>query len=747
MKRLIRVGLLIVLGMSLLAYANSRQRAIAATEVSDFGMAQISGPIQLDVTLTPNAVQPGEIIQLNVNVANLGQTTQLPEIKFQLPPAISLDSMLLPQGMTANLAANELNWRPVVSANGGQLQFSLPLQAGVADVMNPDQVITAVLQIENTEYTARAGFWLGVPPQIGSISAPAQIAVGQPIQLQAESIGSGPFTQSWQLGDGRRVDVSDPSVVYPAAGIYQVGVTVENPVGSATGQQTVTVVPHPAAQFTANDFSISANQPIAFINESGGQPPLTYQWDFGDGATSTEPNPVHQYVNPGVYTVQMVVENEYGRSEAIWSVTVGAPPSADIVIPESVAAGEPFTVQAFGDESITRFSWFMGDGGTHEGSQINHTYNQTGEHYVILSAYNEFGATDVGRWIYVGPGLFKNYLPALFKSIVEGDSFTNSSFEQTGVGLELPEVALDETFVMQPLELPTNLTQSEKLFIYINEARRQFELPPLNMIPTLNSAAQRHTNDMAEYGFTSHTGSDGSYPVERFIWHQYNAGYAGEATAWGFEHPYQAVEFWVNSPAHRRIILNEFATDVGVGYTVNYAAPNVWYWTAEFGNQFGAATAPQVRMYSPNNAAEALNSDLLTFAWLWQVPLENNQRFVLDLVTDEGMVPLATVTQPRLGMYYQVETDLLAYPEAIGNVQWQVRLIQGETTQFVTEQRSLIVLPDPSIPTATPNLVTPEPATPTPIPTSTPTTASGQPSATQVPNQAPPVLITATPQP
>ena len=748
MKRHIWVGMVFVVAFSLLAFVSSRQRVIAATEISDIGMAQISGPVQLDVTLSPAAVQPGETIQMHVTVVNLGQITQLPSISFHLPSAITLDSMLLPQGMTANLATNELDWLPVVSANGGQLQFTMPLRAGAADVAHPEQVVTAVLQIEDTQFTANAGFWLGIPPQIGSISAPAQIAVGQPIQLQAEPVGSGPFTQSWQLGDGRQVDVSNPSVVYPAAGIYQVGVTVENPVGSATGQQTVTVVPHPAAQFTANDFSISANQPIAFNNESGGQPPLSYQWDFGDGTTSNEQNPVHQFANPGIYPVQMVVENEYGRSEAIWQVTVGAPPAVDIVIPESIPAGESFAVQAFGDDSITRFSWFMGDGSTYEGAQINHIYNQPGDHYVILSAYNEFGGTDVGRWIHVDSGFFKYYLPLLINSIVTGQPLsTDSSTDLTGVGLDLPEVALDETFTMQPLDLPSNLTQAEQLFIYINEARSQFELSPLNMVATLNTASQQHTDDMAAYGYTSHTGSDGSTPAERLVWHQYDAGYAGEATAWGFEHPYQAVEFWVNSPDHRRIILNEFATDVGVGYTVNYGAPNVWYWTAEFGNQYGAATAPQLRMYSPNSGVELLNSDLVTFGWIWPVPLVDNQRFELELITDEQSIPMATVTQPRLGIYYQVETDLLAYPEAIGNVSWQVKLIQGEVTQVEGEQRTLVVLPDPTIPTATPDFVTPEPATPTPIPTSTPTQAPEQPTSTRVPNQAPPVLITATPQP
>ena len=63
----------------------------------------------------------------------------------------------------------------------------------------------------------------------------------------------------------------------------------------------------------------------------------------------------------------------------------------------------------------------------------------------------------------------------------------------------------------------------------------------------------------------------------------YGGGYAGEATAWGYSEPIPVVEFWVNSPGHRDFILNPEATEVGLGFAVNYNAPSVWYWTVEFG--------------------------------------------------------------------------------------------------------------------------------------------------------------------
>lgn len=47
---------------------------------------------------------------------------------------------------------------------------------------------------------------------------------------------------------------------------------------------------------------------------SGGFPPYSYQWDLGDGATSTEGNPRHAYTKDGTYTVSLTVTDDRGNS-------------------------------------------------------------------------------------------------------------------------------------------------------------------------------------------------------------------------------------------------------------------------------------------------------------------------------------------------------------------------------------------------------------------------------------------------
>jgi PKD repeat protein len=654
--------------------------------------------------------------------------------------------MLFPAGLSLNLQASTLDWLPVTLANGGSNTFTLPLRLETADIAQPTQQITAILRHNDLEETAAASLWIGLPPQVNRIISPPQVAVGQPFQLRATAAGSGPFTQLWHLGDGRRVETNDPVVLFSASGIYDVQVEVSNPLGTATLRQSVSVVPHPAAQFSVSDATAGVGQPITFINQSGGAGPLTYRWDFGDGVTAVEATPNHTYSTPGTYQVHLTVQNEFGQSEAYWPVTVGLPPTVDMVLPERIPAGETFQVQGLGDASITRYEWSMGDGRSLQGPVVEHSYGRLGEMYVTLVASNEFGSTQIGRWLTVDPGVLHLYLPLVLNLLSPNAGVA----AENPVGIDLPAVPLDELFILRPMAVPPGSTPAEQLLLYINEARRQFDLAPLNLVPELNSAAQEHASDMARFAYTGHTGADGSKPTERLLQFGYPSGYAGEATAWGFEYPHQAVEFWVNSPGHRRIILNAAASDVGVGFSFDFNAPSVWYWTAEFGNQFAAADAPLLRVQEPAPDFEAMVTSLVTFSWNWPAPLADGEQFVLYLQTNRGDFPVATVTQPTLGTRYAVQLAANDLTSGSARLQvkpdtysWQLRLENGSTI-VQSEARPITFTVDPNAPTPTPTTTA---VSPTPSPTVTPTPTAVSPQSTPRPPTptSPPPLITATP--
>jgi PKD repeat protein/uncharacterized protein YkwD len=688
-------------------------------------------------------------------------------VRLLLPARVNPDSGALPAGATVNLQSNTINWLPVLSPGDHQI-FTLPLRVSTADVDQPEQQLQAVLVQDGLEYSATATIWIGILPFIQSVSPRSQLSVGQPVILEADVAGSPPYQYVWHLGDGRRVDVARPVVVFPAARQYEITLEVTNPLGRVSHTVPMTVVPVPVANFTPDDLSPGIGQPVEFENASGGQPPLSVTWDFGDGTEiSGEMRPVHTYSVPGSYDVHLTVENAFGRSEAFATIEVGVPPVADLVIPASVAVGLPLQGQALGDETVTSYRWDMGDGRTREGEQINHVYQRPGDYYVTLFADNGFAETQAGRWVRVDPGI-----SSLFLSFVvqDGTAPLEASAGELSAGdgldVSLEPVELESEFVLPAVQLPAGATAAEQLFIYINEARRLFELPALAYAQELSAAAQYHSQDKAYFPDAPHVGTDGTTSAERLLRHGFAGGYAGEATAWGFADPREAVEFWVNSDPHRGIILNRYATDVGVGYAEDYATRNIWHWTAEFGNRYGSPVEALLRLQEPAGGLRALDTDIVNYAWSWPLPLASDQHFIVYLQRGDRLLPLGRINQPVYGSRYVLSAEadgagdpgpqLPPNPFSSAAYGWFVRLEDGRGAVLAeSERRSITIRPDPNVvltPTVTATITT----TVVPVVTATPASvtpeASGTPSPQPTPMSPPPIdlpppIVTATPRP
>ena len=73
----------------------------------------------------------------------------------------------------------------------------------------------------------------------------------------------------------------------------------------------VTSMAAPTANFTSSSPDY-LGQTTMFTNNSSGAS-LTYDWDFGDGSSSTDENPTHQYAAAGTYTVTLTVTNPAGN--------------------------------------------------------------------------------------------------------------------------------------------------------------------------------------------------------------------------------------------------------------------------------------------------------------------------------------------------------------------------------------------------------------------------------------------------
>jgi len=129
----------------------------------------------------------------------------------------------------------------------------------------------------------------------------------------------------------------------------------------------------------------------------------SWQWDFGDGNTSTQQHPSHTYANPGVYTVQLVVTSDSSCTDTIvQSVNVHSLPVAAFVS-NNVCLGQTTnfnsTSSTSTDGAITGWAWNFDEpssGANNISNQQNpsHTYATAGTYNVLLIVTTQYGCTD-----------------------------------------------------------------------------------------------------------------------------------------------------------------------------------------------------------------------------------------------------------------------------------------------------------------------------------------------------------------
>ena len=160
--------------------------------------------------------------------------------------------------------------------------------------------------------------------------------------------------------------------------------------------------------------------------------------------------------------------------------------------------------------------------------------------------------------------------PALFRT-VRTLSLTLAIAGGTLAGLAQPSQAASSIEQVRIKQVRTDQINET------NEARHAKGCKPLKPSSNLTRSAQRHANDMSARDYFSHTSQSGRTWVKRIR----VAGFkdpAGENIARGFSSATTVHRAWMNSPSHRRNILNCQFRYIGVGYTADGG-----YWVQDFG--------------------------------------------------------------------------------------------------------------------------------------------------------------------
>lgn len=150
----------------------------------------------------------------------------------------------------------------------------------------------------------------------------------------------------------------------------------------------------PVADFTAKPLSGSNPLIVHFTDQSSGIP-SAWNWNFGDGTTSTDQNPVHTYLAAGTFTVSLTVTNNFGSDKKTRSGMISSG-----IAPVAAFSGSPRDGNAplevhFTDTSTGQpvaWSWDFGDGTTSTLENPVHVYSEGGSYPVTLTVANLFGA-------------------------------------------------------------------------------------------------------------------------------------------------------------------------------------------------------------------------------------------------------------------------------------------------------------------------------------------------------------------
>jgi PKD repeat protein len=226
----------------------------------------------------------------------------------------------------------------------------------------------------------------------------------------SDTVGCTPFSVSfinnslhtnsvwWNFGDGTTSTLTAPQHTYNTAGNYTVTLIVNNVYGCSDTlvlPQTIHVHQTPVASFTMSPSSGCSPLSVNFTNTSSSTVNPSYQWNFGNGSTSTAMNPTYSYTSSGLFNATLITTNASGCSDSSSSaITVLTSPTANGFTNDTTGCS-PYTVN-FTSTSINSDSvvWYLGNGQSMTGNTIQYTYTQPGLFQPYLVAYNAAGCRD-----------------------------------------------------------------------------------------------------------------------------------------------------------------------------------------------------------------------------------------------------------------------------------------------------------------------------------------------------------------
>jgi len=223
------------------------------------------------------------------------------------------------------------------------------------------------------------------------------------------NISSGTLTYLWDYADGTNSKNTQPAKVYSNAGKYDIKLIATSNFGCKDSlTKTANVNAHPQVviglndpgqclggnRFQLEDKSVLTKPDSIFVS----------RWRFGEGSTATGKNTVFSYTKAGVYKLRLTSTSDKGCQDST-EVSVNVHPQAKLSFytSDSTQCNQIDTFilnntsklnQILKTDSISIYSWFMGDGVVYNQKSVTHSYTKSGFYKVKLISTTNEGCID-----------------------------------------------------------------------------------------------------------------------------------------------------------------------------------------------------------------------------------------------------------------------------------------------------------------------------------------------------------------
>lgn len=197
----------------------------------------------------------------------------------------------------------------------------------------------------------------------------------------------------WQFGDGLSDTARNPLHQYNDTGYFSITLIVNNNGCSDTIlKPNLVYIKPPIAKFSAD---VQCSDPFRYVFTNYSIGADSWNWDFGDGQSGTDKDPVHVYGQPGMYTVKLTVTNGSCTHTAAFMARVIKEKPAFAASDTVICKGDSITVRSFGynPSNIMTWRWTPWNGDDTSRS-VRIGYPASGQYTISLVTTNLNGCSD-----------------------------------------------------------------------------------------------------------------------------------------------------------------------------------------------------------------------------------------------------------------------------------------------------------------------------------------------------------------